>query len=54
MSARTVAEYGLKQFRAGRVVVVPGLLNRLLVFAPRITPRSVARKMVKGYNRPTD
>ncbi len=51
MSARAVAEYGLKKFRTGRVVAVPGNLNRFFVFAPRITPRNVTRKIVKKYNK---
>jgi short-subunit dehydrogenase len=54
MSARAVALHGHQNFRAGRVVTVPGMLNRLLVFAPRVSPRSLARKMVKGYNQSTD
>jgi len=54
MTARAVAEEGHEKFRAGRVVAVSGLTNQLLVCGLRIIPRSVARKMVKGYNRPTD
>lgn len=51
MSSKAVAEYGLKKFRTGRVVAVPGSLNRFFAFAPRITPRHVARKIVKKYNK---
>jgi short-subunit dehydrogenase len=50
MSARTVARAGHKSFRAGKVLCVPGIANNLLVFAPRILPRSVARQLVKHYN----
>ena len=53
MSAEAVARQGHQKFRAGRVVAVPGSLNRLLAFAPRVAPRSLARKLVKRYNRPT-
>ncbi len=54
MSARAVAEFGHRKFRAGRVVAVPGVLNRLLVFSPKILPRSMVRKTVKRYNRPIE
>jgi len=52
MSAQAVAQYGHRKFRAGKVVAVPGALNRLLAFIPRIIPRGLARKIVKKYNRP--
>jgi short-subunit dehydrogenase len=54
MSAQRVAQIGYEQFRAGKVVVVPGLCNRLLVFLTRMIPRSVARTVVKKYNRTRD
>jgi hypothetical protein len=54
MSSRTVAIYGHRKFRVGRVVAVPGLLNKLFAFAPRLTPRSIARRIVKKYNRPIE
>jgi short-subunit dehydrogenase len=54
MSARVVAKHGHKKFRAGKVVAVPGILNRLFAFAPRISPRSLLPKLVKRYNRPVD
>jgi uncharacterized protein len=51
MSSKAVAIYGHKKFRAGKVIAVPGNLNRLFVFAPRISPRSLTRKLVKKYNK---
>jgi uncharacterized protein len=51
MSAPTVAQIGHQEFRAGKVVVVPGISNKLLVFLPRISPRKLARRVVKKYNR---
>jgi short-subunit dehydrogenase len=51
MSAREVAQIGLRKFRAGQVVVVPGASNRALVLLPRLLPRSLARWGVKKYNR---
>jgi uncharacterized protein len=54
MSAQTVARIGHEKFRAGKIVVVPGISNQLLTFAPRITPRAIARKVIKKYNRTKD
>jgi short-subunit dehydrogenase len=54
MSAQAVARVGHRQFRAGKVVVVPGIANRLLVFLPRMVPRRLARFVVKKYNRTRD
>jgi len=51
MSAQAVARIGHRQFRAGKLIVVPGFANRLLVFLPRITPRRLACMAVKKYNR---
>jgi short-subunit dehydrogenase len=51
MSAQKVAEIGHQAFRRGRVVVVPGLRNRLLAFSVRFSPRSVARKIAGALNK---
>jgi uncharacterized protein len=51
MSAQTVAQIGHQEFRAGKVVVVPGISNKLLAFLPRISPRKLVRRVVKKYNR---
>jgi short-subunit dehydrogenase len=48
LDARTVACAGYRGFRKGRVLVVPGWRNRLSVFAVRLLPRAVVRK-VTGY-----
>lgn len=37
--ADAVARAGWQAMKAGRRVVVPGLLNKLFAFAPRVTPR---------------
>jgi short-subunit dehydrogenase len=50
MSAQAVAEYGYKKFRAGKIVVVPGLQNKILSRAPRILPRKFVRRISKFYN----
>lgn len=53
MSALTVAQIGHQGFRLGKVIIVPGISNKLLVFSPRITPRGLARRVIKKYNRIT-
>jgi len=54
MPARDVAAAGYEKFRAGKAVTVPGISNRLLIFAPRIIPRAFARRLVKKYNSSED
>ena len=41
MSAETVAEKGYRAMMDGKRVEVPGFLNKLQAFLPRITPRSI-------------
>jgi short-subunit dehydrogenase len=51
MKARAVAETGLRALAAGNVSVIPGLLNNIIAFSNRLTPRSMQRatmKMVMG------
>jgi short-subunit dehydrogenase len=47
MDAATVARRGYRGFRRGKVIVVPGLKNKLGAFAVRFAPRSFVRKLVK-------
>jgi short-subunit dehydrogenase len=50
MTARDVAQIGHKAFRAKKVISVPGLSNKALIMATRITPRSVVRRIINKYN----
>jgi uncharacterized protein len=50
MTAQVVARTGHQKFRAGKTIIVPGITNQLLVFAPRIVPRKLARGVIKRYN----
>jgi uncharacterized protein len=50
MSAEAVAVHGHRAFRKRRVVVVPGLQNRLLIFLTRLGPRSIIRKTAGKFN----
>jgi short-subunit dehydrogenase len=47
MTARAVAEAGVRGMMRGRRVVVPGFRNRLLLFLERFVPRSVVLAAVK-------
>ena len=44
-SPASVARDGWQGFKEGRVIIVPGLMNKLSVFATRLLPRSVLRHM---------
>ena len=45
-SADKVAAYGLKKAMKGKVVILPGLLNKSLPIIERIVPRFIVRKLV--------
>jgi short-subunit dehydrogenase len=47
MDATAVATFGYRGFRRGRVIVIPGLKNKLGAFAVRLAPRLFVRKLVK-------
>jgi uncharacterized protein len=47
MDAKTVARAGYRSFRRGKVIVIPGLKNKLIAFSVRFSPRFVVRKLVK-------
>ena len=45
MDARVVAQQGWLQAQAGKRIVVPGFMNKVFVFLPRLTPRSLATRL---------
>jgi hypothetical protein len=47
MDAKAVARQGYRGFRCGKVIVIPGLKNKLGAFSVRFAPRSFVRKVVK-------
>jgi len=47
MNAKTVAQAGYRGFRCGKVIVIPGLTNKLGAFSVRFVPRAWVRKLVK-------
>ncbi len=51
MSAERAARLAYRGFRRGKVLTVPGLLNRFGVFAVRLMPRSVIRRLILSINQ---
>ncbi|QBD85835.1 SDR family oxidoreductase [Clostridium tetani] len=51
MSARTVAEIGYRALMKGKRVEVPGILNKVLVFISKITPRKLLASIVRCIQR---
>lgn len=47
MSAATAARDGYEGFRRGKVIVVPGILNKLTAFGVRLGPRFAVRKLAR-------
>jgi uncharacterized protein len=47
MNAAKVAKIGYRGFRRGKIIVVPGLGNKLLVFVSPLMPRALVRKIAK-------
>ncbi len=47
MDARTVAEAGYRGMMAGKTIVIPGVLNKLMTQSIRVSPRSVVTKVVR-------
>ena len=48
MAPAAVARAGFDGFRAGKVLVVPGLPNKAVAFSNRLAPRALARKVAKA------
>ena len=51
VSARRVAEEGYRGLMQGRRLVVPGLANKVVVFLPRLLPRSAVLSLVGRRQR---
>jgi uncharacterized protein len=50
MNAVEVARAGYDGWQRGKVLVIPGVTNRLGAFSVRLAPRAMVRKIVKGLN----
>ena len=53
MSAERVAQAGYRGFRNGTAVVIPGILNKLVAFSLRFSPRFLVRIVARSINTPT-
>lgn len=42
----SVAKTGYKAMQKGKAIEIPGFINKLSTFSPRITPRSIVRSMI--------
>jgi hypothetical protein len=50
MNAADVARIGYEGWKSGKILVVPGITNRLGIAMVRISPRPVVRKLLKFLN----
>lgn len=50
MSAERAARKGHRAFRRKRVIAIPGMVNEIGAFMPRLSPRCVTRKITKFIN----
>lgn len=50
MDAVTVAEYGYAAMLDGKVVAIPGLINRIGVGSVRLIPRFLVRRLIRRVN----
>jgi short-subunit dehydrogenase len=48
MDARTVAEAGYQGLLAGKTIVIPGVMNKLMAQSVRVSPRSMVTKIVRS------
>jgi hypothetical protein len=49
--ARSVAEAGYRAMEAGKALVIPGLMNRVLALSVRLSPRWAVRKVASFLNQ---
>ena len=51
MSAAEVAEIGFSALMKGKKIIIPGLMNKLIAFSTRLTPRSVLVFITRSLNQ---
>jgi short-subunit dehydrogenase len=51
MDASKVAEIGFSGLMRGKKIIIPGLMNKLLAFSVRLTPRSVLVLITRSLNQ---
>ena len=51
MDAEEVAKVCYKDFNKGKLIIIPGIKNKLLVMGNKLLPRSISRKIILKTNR---
>lgn len=51
MRADKVARVSHRQTKRGKVIIIPGILNKIMAQSVRFTPRSIVRKIASSLNR---
>ncbi|AYE34378.1 SDR family NAD(P)-dependent oxidoreductase [Clostridium septicum] len=51
MSVNKVAEIGYKNFNKGKLIIIPGFKNKLLVLINKLLPRAISRKVILMMNK---
>lgn len=49
-TSKQVAIAGYKALQKGKAIEIPGFMNKISAFSPRITPRSLIRNMIYGIH----
>ncbi|MDB5337005.1 MAG: short-chain dehydrogenase [Planctomycetaceae bacterium] len=52
MSTADVCRIGYRGFRRGKRIIIPGLVNRLLTFSVRLSPRRAVLRIMRLWQRP--
>ncbi len=47
MNCKEVADFGFEAFKKGKVLAVPGFMNKMLIFGNRFAPRAILVRVVK-------
>ncbi len=50
-SAKDVAEYGYSSLLKKKVIAIPGVMNKLIAFASKLSPRFLVRKLVYAIQK---
>ena len=51
MDANIVAKVGYDEFKKGKVIIIPGFKNKILVNANKLLPRFISRKIILSTNK---
>ncbi|MBM6860299.1 SDR family oxidoreductase [Clostridium saudiense] len=51
MNADIVAKVGYEEFKKGKVIIIPGFKNKILIKANKLLPRAISRKIILKTNK---